>query len=173
MNRLCETQHRRCDGGEQTALEEERRMGSGMEVSSWVGRDLRGWWCVGERERRGKERRKEREKERISLFLFNSSSTPRGNPRGIPCGAYTLRGYTLRGYTLHTLPLNPHRPNPDPKMGDPHLLPTRGKGGKRGGKPHSRPIHTPIFLSGGEPPDPPTLLGRARKRQEKRGRALT
>ena len=47
-------------------MEEERRMVSGMEVSSWVGRDLRvGWcvvWCVGEKERR--RRRGEEEEER-------------------------------------------------------------------------------------------------------------
>lgn len=56
-------------------------MVSGMEVSSWVGRDLRvGWcvvWCVGEKERkRGKERRRgrrEREKERKgSLSLYSN-----------------------------------------------------------------------------------------------------
>ena len=43
-------------------MEEERRMVSGMEVSSWVGRDLRVGWCVGERERR--RRRGEEEEER-------------------------------------------------------------------------------------------------------------
>lgn len=60
-------------------MEEERRMVSGMEVSSWVGRDLRvgSVWCVGEKERRRgkeKERRKKRGNESISLYY--SPSTP-------------------------------------------------------------------------------------------------
>lgn len=146
-------------------MEEERRMASGMEVSSWVGRDLRVWWCVGERrgEERGKERREGR-RERDLLPLYSYTPNPFSSPAGLtPCGD------TL-SYTLHSIP---YPTNTDPKMGDPHLLPTRGKGGKRGGKGHFLTIHTPNFLSGGEPPDPPTLLGRARKRQEKRGRALT
>ena len=149
-------------------------MASGMEVSSWVGRDLRVWWCVGERrgEGKGEKRRKKRKRSTSSLFLYSK-------PLQLPCGAYTLRGLHPAGltpcgdtlsYTLHSIP---YPTNTDPKMGDPHLLPTRGKGGKRGGKGHFLTIHTPNFLSGGEPPDPPTLLGRARKRQEKRGRALT
>lgn len=43
-------------------MEEERRMVSGMEVSSWVGRDLRIGWCVEEKEREGEgEEEEERE----------------------------------------------------------------------------------------------------------------
>lgn len=135
-------------------MEEERRMVSGMEVSSWVGRDLRvGWcvvWCVGEKERRregegeGEEREKRKGKD-LSLSIPIHK---------LPCGAYTLRGYTLQTLS-YTLSLNPYPSNPDPKMGDPHLLPTRGKGGKRGGKEHLPYILSSIFLSGGEPPDPP------------------
>ena len=44
-------------------MEEERRIVSGMEVSSWVGRDLRIGGCVEEKERGG-ERRGEEEEER-------------------------------------------------------------------------------------------------------------
>ena len=147
MNRLWETQHRRCDDGEQTALEEERRMVSGMEVSSWVGRDLRIGWCVEEKERGG-ERRGEEEEEREWIYL--SLLLPINSPAGLtPCGD------TLSNHSPNTLPLNPYPSNPDPKMGDPHLLPTRGKGGKRGGKGHFLHILSSIFLSGGEPPDPP------------------
>lgn len=130
-------------------------MVSGMEVSSWVGRDLRvGWcvvWCVGEKERRregegeGEEREKRKGKD---LSLFQSISSPAGL---IPHG--TLQ--TLSKHSPNTLSLNPYPSNPDPKMGDPHLLPTRGKGGKRGGKGHFLHILSSIFLSGGEPPDPP------------------
>ena len=129
-------------------------MVSGMEVSSWVGRDLRvvcGVVCgrEGEKERRRGRGRREREKERKgSLSLFQSISSPAGL---IPHG--TLQ--TLSKHSPNTLPLNPYPSNPDPKMGDPHLLPTRGKGGKRGGKGHFLHILSSIFLSGGEPPDPP------------------
>jgi hypothetical protein len=126
-------------------LEEERRIVSGMEVSSWVGRDLRIGWCVEEKERGGERRGGRREGMNLSL-----STTP----HQLPCGAYTLRGYTLQTLS-YTLSLNPYPSNPDPKMGDPHLLPTRGKGGKRGGKGHFLHILSSIFLSGGEPPDPP------------------
>ena len=97
--------------------------------------------CGREGERRGKERRKKRGNESISLYY--SPSTP-------------LRGLHPAGiHSPNTLPLNPYPSNPDPKMGDPHLLPTRGKGGKRGGKGHFLHILSSIFLSGGEPPDPP------------------
>lgn len=120
-------------------------MVSGMEVSSWVGRDLRIGWCVEEKERGGERRGGRREGMNLSL-----STTP----HQLPCGAYTLRGYTLQTLS-YTLSLNPYPSNPDPKMGDPHLLPTRGKGGKRGGKGHFLHILSSIFLSGGEPPDPP------------------
>lgn len=96
----------------------------------------------GEKERERKKRR--REKKRISLSLFQSISSPAGL---IPHGTLQTLSYTLS--------LNPYPSNPDPKMGDPHLLPTRGKGGKRGGKEHLPYILSSIFLSGGEPPDPP------------------
>ena len=100
----------------------------------------------GERERGGERRGGRREGMNLSL-----STTP----HQLPCGAYTLRGYTLQTLS-YTLSLNPYPSNPDPKMGDPHLLPTRGKGGKRGGKEHFLTILSSIFLSGGEPPDPPS-----------------
>lgn len=54
-------------------MEEERRIVSGMEVSSWVGRDLRIGWCVEEKERRregegeGGEREKRKGKD-LSLY---------------------------------------------------------------------------------------------------------
>lgn len=99
----------------------------------------------GEKERERKKRER-KGKERISLSLFQSINSPAGLT---PCGD------TLSNHSPNTLPLNPYPSNPDPKMGDPHLLPTRGKGGKRGGKGHFLHILSSIFLSGGEPPDPP------------------
>ena len=107
------------------------------------GRVVCGVW---ERGREGGERRGGR-REGMNLSLSTT-------PHQLPCGTYTLRGYTLQTLS-YTLSLNPYPSNPDPKMGDPHLLPTRGKGGKRGGKEHLPYILSSIFLSGGEPPDPP------------------
>lgn len=112
------------------------------------GRVVCGVVCGREGERRGKERRKKRGNESISLY--SSLLLPINSPAGLtPCGD------TLSKHSPNTLPLNPYPSNPDPKMGDPHLLPTRGKGGKRGGKGHFLHILSSIFLSGGEPPDPP------------------
>lgn len=121
-------------------------------------------WCVGEKERRreGEGEEEEREKRKgkdLSLLL------PINSPAGLtPCGD------TLSNHSPNTLPLNPYPSNPDPKMGDPHLLPTRGKGGKRGGKGHFLHILSSIFLSGGEPPDPPLLTG-TRKKKTRKARA--
>ena len=102
----------------------------------------------GEKERRRGRGRREREKERKG-----SLSIP---IHKLPCGADPSWDSPNTLQTLsYTLSLNPYPSNPDPKMGDPHLLPTRGKGGKRGGKEHLPYILSSIFLSGGEPPDPP------------------
>jgi len=102
----------------------------------------------GEKERRRGRGRREREKERKG-----SLSIP---IHKLPCGADPSWDSPNTLQTLsYTLSLNPYPSNPDPKMGDPHLLPTRGKGGKRGGKEHFLHILSSIFLSGGEPPDPP------------------
>ena len=115
------------------------------------GRVVCGVVCGREGERRGKEREREKRerkgKERISLSIPIHK---------LPCGADPSCDSPNTLQTLsYTLSLNPYPSNPDPKMGDPHLLPTRGKGGKRGGKGHFLHILSSIFLSGGEPPDPP------------------
>ena len=115
------------------------------------GRVVCGVVCGREGERRGKEREREKRerkgKERISLSIPIHK---------LPCGADPSWDSPNTLQTLsYTLSLNPYPSNPDPKMGDPHLLPTRGKGGKRGGKGHFLHILSSIFLSGGEPPDPP------------------
>lgn len=115
------------------------------------GRVVCGVVCGREGERRGKEREREKRerkgKERISLSIPIHK---------LPCGADPSWDSPNTLQTLsYTLSLNPYPSNPDPKMGDPHLLPTRGKGGKRGGKEHLPYILSSIFLSGGEPPDPP------------------
>lgn len=100
----------------------------------------------GEKERERKKRER-KGKERISLSIPIHK---------LPCGADPSWDSPNTLQTLsYTLSLNPYPSNPDPKMGDPHLLPTRGKGGKRGGKGHFLHILSSIFLSGGEPPDPP------------------
>lgn len=109
-------------------------------------------WCVGEKERRreGEGEEEEREKRKgKDLSLFQSISSPAGL---IPHG--TLQ--TLSNHSPNTLPLNPYPSNPDPKMGDPHLLPTRGKGGKRGGKGHFLHILSSIFSLGENPQTPPS-----------------
>ena len=148
-------------------------MRSELEIPSLGRKGLRGMvcvvWCVERGKGKGEERR--REGKHLSLSI-NSPSTPLrdplrgqppvgppvGPPAGPPAGHHTLSN------TLHSIP---YPANTGPKMGDPHLLPTRGKGGKRGGKGHFLIILSPIFLSGGEPPDPPLLLGRAREKTRK------
>ena len=129
------------------------------------------WWCVGEgggrgrREGRGEE---EEERKEISLSIPNSLKPRRTSLPGLPAGLpLAPSNHSL----THSTPYPIHGTQAQ-KWGIPTLLPIRGKGGKRGGKEDSGSLQTSIFLSGGEPPDPPTLLGRARKRQEKRGRAL-
>ena len=112
-------------------------------------------WCgVWERGREGGERRGGEEEEREKRKGKDLSlSIP---IHKLPCGADPSWDSPNTLQTLsYTLSLNPYPSNPDPKMGDPHLLPTRGKGGKRGGKEHLPYILSSIFLSGGEPPDPP------------------
>ena len=117
----------------------------------------------GEKERRRGRGRREREKERKG-----SLSIP---IHKLPCGADPSWDSPNTLQTLsYTLSLNPYPSNPDPKMGDPHLLPTRGKGGKRGGKEDFLYILSSIFLSGGEPPDPPLLTG-TRKKKTRKARA--
>ena len=118
-------------------------------------------WCVGEKERRreGEGEEEEREKRKgKDLSLFQSISSPAGL---IPHG--TLQ--TLSNHSPNTLPLNPYPSNPDPKMGDPHLLPTRGKGGKRGGKGHF--LHYPLFFSLGENPQTPPSNWDAQEKDKK------
>ena len=102
----------------------------------------------GEKERRrGRREREKRKGKDLSLSIPIHK---------LPCGADPSWDSPNTLQTLsYTLSLNPYPSNPDPKMGDPHLLPTRGKGGKRGGKEHLPYILSSIFLSGGEPPDPP------------------
>lgn len=115
------------------------------------GRVVCGVW---ERRREGGERRGGEEEEREKRKGKDLSlSIP---IHKLPCGADPSWDSPNTLQTLsYTLSLNPYPSNPDPKMGDPHLLPTRGKGGKRGGKEHLPYILSSIFLSGGEPPDPP------------------
>ena len=143
-------------------------MVSGMEVSSWVGRDLRvGWrvvWCVGERrgerrggERRGEKRRKKRKRSTSSLFLYSK-------PLQLPCGAYTLRGYTLHTLPLHTLP-NQHRP----KNGGSPPPPHQGKGRKKRGKRGLFKLINLNFSLWGRTPRPPHSTGTRKKKTRKAG----
>ena len=149
-------------------------MVSGMEVSSWVGRDLRiGWcvvWCVGEKERRrgkerrkkrrrGKERRKKRGNESISLYY--SPSTPL---RGLhPAGIHSPN--TL----LHTI-TQPLSIEPRPKNGGSPPPPHQGKGRKKRRK-RALTIHTILnFSLWGRTPRPPLLTG-TRKKKTRKARA--
>ena len=153
MNRLWETQHRRCDDGEQTALEEERRIVSGMEVSSWVGRDLRIGWCVEEKERGGERRGGRREGMNLSL-----STTP----HQLPCGAYTLRGYTLQTH-YHSTPI--HRTQTQ-KWG----IPTSSPPGEREEKEEEKGTfytYYPLFFSLGENPQTPPSNWDAQEKDKK------
>ena len=150
-------------------------MVSGVEVPSWVGRDLRVGCvvvCGRERERGGEEGREEEERKGKDFSLFYSSNPLkplRSIPAGLtPCGASRRPSYHFPYTPLSHLPIL-HRPK---SGGSPPSSPSGEREEKGGEKEDSGSLQTSIFLSGGEPPDPPTLLGRARKRQEKRGRAL-
>ena len=139
-------------------------MVSGMEVSSWGGRDLRvGWcvvWCVGERERGGERRGGRREGMNLSL-----STTP----HQLPCGAYTLWGYTLQPLSKHTI-TQPLSIEPRPKNGGSPPPPHQGKGRKKRRK-RALTIHIILnFSLWGRTPRPPLLTG-TRKKKTRKARA--
>lgn len=135
---------------------------SGMEVSSWVGRDLRIGWCVEEKERRrGKERRGGR-REGMNLSLSTT-------PHQLPCGAYTLRGYTLQPLSKHTT-TQPLSIEPRPKNGGSPPPPHQGKGRKKRRK-RALSTHTILYFSlWGRTPRPPLLTG-TRKKKTRKARA--
>ena len=142
-------------------------MVSGMEVSSWVGRDLRVGWCVvcgreGEKERRreGEEEERERKgKERISLSLFQSISSPAGL---IPHGTLqTLSKHSPTHY--HSTPI--HRTQTQ-KWG----IPTSSPPGEREEKEEEKSTyHTyyPQFFSLGENPQTPPSNWDAQEKDKK------
>lgn len=135
-------------------------MVSGMEVSSWVGRDLRIGWCVEEKERGGERRGGRREGMNLSL-----STTP----HQLPCGAYTLRGYTLQPLSKHTT-TQPLSIEPRPKNGGSPPPPHQGKGRKKRRK-RALTIHTILnFSLWGRTPRPPLLTG-TRKKKTRKARA--
>ena len=140
-------------------------MVSGMEVSSWVGRDLRVGWCVvcgreGEKERRRGRGRREREKERKgSLSLFQSISSPAGL---IPHGTLqTLSKHSPTHY--HSTPI--HRTQTQ-KWG----IPTSSPPGEREEKEEEKSTyHTyyPQFFSLGENPQTPPSNWDAQEKDKK------
>ena len=137
-------------------------MVSGMEVSSWVGRDLRVGQCVvweRRREGEGEERRKKRGNESISLYY--SPSTPL---RGLhPAGIHSPN--TL----LHTI-TQPLSIEPRPKNGGSPPPPHQGKGRKKRRK-RALTIHTILnFSLWGRTPRPPLLTG-TRKKKTRKARA--
>ena len=141
-------------------------MVSGMEVSSWVGRDLRvGWcvvWCVGEKERRreGEGEEEEREKRKgKDLSLFQSISSPAGL---IPHGTLqTLSNHSPTHY--HSTPI--HRTQTQ-KWG----IPTSSPPGEREEKEEEKSTyHTyyPQFFSLGENPQTPPSNWDAQEKDKK------
>lgn len=139
-------------------------MVSGMEVSSWVGRDLRvGWcvvWCVGEKERGGERRGGRREGMNLSLSipLYYSPSTPL---RGLhPAGKHSPN--TL----LHTI-TQPLSIEPRPKNGGSPPPPHQGKGRKKRRK-RALTIHTILnFSLWGRTPRPPPSNWDAQEKDKK------
>lgn len=142
-------------------------MVSGMEVSSWVGRDLRVGWCVvcgreGEKERRRRRGRREREKERKgSLSLYSSLLLPINSPAGLtPCGD-TLSKHSPTHY--HSTPI--HRTQTQ-KWG----IPTSSPPGEREEKEEEKSTyHTyyPQFFSLGENPQTPPSNWDAQEKDKK------
>lgn len=134
-------------------MEEERRIVSGMEVSSWVGRDLRIGWCVEEKERGGERRGGRREGMNLSL-----STTP----HQLPCGAYTLRGYTLQTH-YHSTPIHQTQTQ---KWG----IPTSSPPGEREEKEEEKGTfytYYPLFFSLGENPQTPPSNWDAQEKDKK------
>lgn len=146
-------------------------MVSGMEVSSWVGRDLRvGWcvvWCVGEKERRregegeGEEREKRKGKD-LSLSIPIHQ---------LPCGADPSwdSPNTLQPLSKHTT-TQPLSIEPRPKNGGSPPPPHQGKGRKKRRK-RALSTHTILdFSLWGRTPRPPLLTG-TRKKKTRKARA--
>lgn len=137
-------------------------MVSGMEVSSWVGRDLRVGWCVEEKERRreGEGEEEEREKRKgKDLSLFQSISSPAGL---IPHGTLqTLSKHSPTHY--HSTPI--HRTQTQ-KWG----IPTSSPPGEREEKEEEKSTyHTyyPQFFSLGENPQTPPSNWDAQEKDKK------
>lgn len=131
-------------------------MVSGMEVSSWVGRDLRVGWCVEEKERGGERRGGRREGMNLSL-----STTPHQLPCGAdPCGD-TLSKHSPTHY--HSTPI--HRTQTQ-KWG----IPTSSPPGEREEKEEEkRTLYTyyPQFFSLGENPQTPPSNWDAQEKDKK------
>ena len=148
-------------------------MVSGVEVPSWVGRDLRVGCvvvCGRERERGGEGRREEEERKGKDFSLFYSSnplkplrSIPRRSPAGPPARSPPITSHT------HHSPTYPS--NPDPKVGDPHPPPHPGKGRKKGGKKRTFEAYKPQIFSLGENPQTPPLYWDAQEKDKKSGGA--
>lgn len=174
MNRLCETQHRRCDDGEQTALEEERRMRSELEIPSLGRKGLRGMvcvvWCVErgkgrEGEGKGEERRREGKHlyPSLSIHLLPINSPAGPTPRGTPVGHHTL--------STHSTPY-PTQPTQAQKWGIPTSSPPGEREEKEGEKGTLQSYYPQFFSLGENPQTPPFYWDAQEKRQERRGRAL-
>ena len=141
---------------------------SGMEVSSWVGRDVRVGECVvcgreGEKERRRRRGRREREKERKG-----SLSIP---IHKLPCGADPSwdSPNTLQTLSKHTI-TQPLSIEPRPKNGGSPPPPHQGKGRKKRRK-RALSTHTILYFSlWGRTPRPPLLTG-TRKKKTRKARA--
>ena len=146
-------------------------MVSGVEVPSWVGRDLRVGCvvvCGRERERGGEGRREEEERKGKDFSLFYSSnplkplrSIPRRSPAGPPAGSPPITSHT------HHSPTYPSYT--DPKVGDPHPPPHPGKGRKKGGKRGLWKLTNLNFSLWGRTPRPPHSTGTRKKKTRKAG----
>ena len=140
-------------------------MVSGVEVPSWVGRDLRVGCvvvCGRERERGGEEGREEVD---YSLFLLKLLETPWSIPMGSPAGPPT--GASPELSHIHHSPTYPSYT--DPKVGDPHPPPHRGKGRKKGGKRGLWKLTNLNFSLWGRTPRPPHSTGTRKKKTRKAG----
>ena len=126
------------------------------------------WWCVGEgggrgrREGRGEE---EEERKEISLSIPNSLKPRRTSLPGLPAGLpLAPSNHSL----THSTPYPIHGTQAQ-KWGIPTLLPTGGKGGKKGGK-RALYKHTILnFSLWGRTPRPPHSTGTRKKKTRKAG----
>lgn len=144
-------------------------MVSGVEVPSWVGRDLRVGCVVvcGRGEERGGEEGRERKGKDCSLFYSSNPLKPCRISCGNPCRDNPLRDPWRRPLShTHHLPIQPR-----PKSGGSPPSSPSGEREEKGGEKRTFIPYKPQFFSLGENPQTPPLYWDAQEKDKKSGGA--